>query len=94
MNVANFSRKQIVLCRGNQRFRGKNAEGLLGLPRFFFSTIYSAAKRLLRLRNNSIKLPEIFGKERDGENNRCLACVNPRCAELTFRYNLGMHVEA
>jgi hypothetical protein len=37
LNVADFSRKQVLLCRGNQRFRGKNAEGLLGLPRFSFS---------------------------------------------------------
>lgn len=95
MNVANFSRKQTLLCRGNQRFRGKNAEGLLGLPRFFFSTLVTTARKfLLRPCNNFIKLPEISGKEPDGENIRPSAPVNPRWAELTFRYNLGMHVEA
>lgn len=96
MNVSDFSRKQILLCRGNQRFRGKNAEGLLGLPRFsLFHGEYSlSGKRLLRPCNNSIKLPTILGKEGEGENIRPLARVNPRRAELTFRYNLGMHVEA
>ncbi|MCA0344050.1 MAG: hypothetical protein LCH99_30560 [Proteobacteria bacterium] len=40
LNVAEFWRKQNLLCRGNQRFRGKNAEGLLGLPRF---SLFAAA---------------------------------------------------
>jgi hypothetical protein len=46
LNVAEFSRKQNLLCRGNQRFRGKNAEGLLGLPRF--SLFYGHFTQLLK----------------------------------------------
>lgn len=72
MNVAVISRKQVLLCRGNQRFRGKNAEGLLGLPRFPFlgtSLITSIAFCfdrvivLLRPRNIFIKFPKILGND-------------------------------
>lgn len=49
---------------------------------------------MLRVCNNFIKLLLISGKARRVENIRRLITVNPRRAELTFRYNLGMHVEA
>lgn len=59
-----------------------------------FFIAFASSVALLRHCNNFIKLPGFSVKDGRGGNIHRFAHVIPERAELTFRYNLGMHVEA